>query len=190
MPVSECWGTCVTGTWEGYPTPSLACLPQDVIKPSQGMSRRTGVPAGTKRPPCKRGCMDAASFAVPWLEGTGTTSNGPFPVLKHQETFLVSQSAGNSRTAVRREKQLPWSPTGHALQLTMVTPSFHSGVQCFPRVCTFLPGFLNHREGFCMEIQCSLRVVHARPAHRFPLPSRAEVTCTKVWSSAILKIWR
>lgn len=50
---------------------------------------KNGSPSRNKEIPCKRGFMAAASFAVPWTEGTRSISSGPFPVLRHQETFLV-----------------------------------------------------------------------------------------------------
>lgn len=129
--LSWCWDPCVLGCpcsgelgagapgIQGHPTPSLPCLPQDAIKPSKGMSWRTGVPAGAKSSPCKRGCMDAASFAVPWPEGTEGTSTGPFPVLRHQETFLVSQKLWEQQHCC----SFPGVSTGHGLHLAMVTLS-------------------------------------------------------------------
>lgn len=50
---------------------------------------KNGGPSRNKETLCKRGCIDAASFAVPWTEGTGSTSSGSFTILRHQETFLV-----------------------------------------------------------------------------------------------------
>lgn len=95
-------------------------------------------PSRDEEPPCKSGCVDAASFAVPWAEGTESTSTGPFPT----DLPRVSKALGTAALLQGGKSSFPGVSTGQGLQLAMVTLSLHSGVQCFPLLYAFLLGLL------------------------------------------------
>lgn len=100
-------------------------------------------PGWNTEPPLQKGLHGCCLLCSALARGHWEHQHSSFPCFETPgDVPEVTKVLGTAALLRGRKTCFPGVSTGHGLQLAMVTPSFRSGMQCFPLLCTFLAGFL------------------------------------------------